>query len=93
MADLISGTHARPLGGQCECGRNRFPINISDISCEGCWAEATGDWEDAYDFLHLTIDERIEINGKVVSLDGPKAWIRFFGELHPAVVAGLGKAA
>ncbi len=93
MAKHVTFSSSRPLSGQCDCGRSPFPINISDISCEGCWVEATGDWEAAHDFLHLTIDERIEINGKVISLDGRKAWIRFFGELHPTVVEGLGRAA
>ena len=98
MADTISGISSIALGGRCECGLHAFSIDISDISCNGCWVEAKGGWpegdgDDAFDFLHLIIDERIQINGKVVSLDGHKAWIRFFGELHPTVVDGLARAA
>ncbi len=89
MVKQVTRSAFQPLGGQCECGRRAFPIAISDISCEGCWVEGAGEWEEAYEFLHLTIDERIEINGKVTSLDGCRAWVHFFGELHPAVVKGL----
>ncbi len=93
MAKHDTSSRPRFLNGRCDCGRVAFPIAIANISCDGCEVEASGDWEDAYDFLHLTIDERIEINGKIVSLDGRKASIRFFGELHPCVVEGLGRTA
>lgn len=81
------------LGGLCDCGKIPFPIAISDITSDGCNAEVNGEWEDDYDFLHLTIGGSIQINGKVLSHDGRTARIRFFGQLHPRVVEGLARTA
>ncbi len=80
------------LGAQCDCCCNSFPIAISEISPDGCCAEAAA-WAGNGDFIHLTIAERIEVNGRIAARDGRKATIRFFGQIHPHVIDQLARAA
>ena len=85
------------IAAQCDIEQRSFAIGISDISPEGCVAEADAEWgEDAaedWQFLHLTIANRIEMNGRVVTHQGRRAEIRFFGQIHPCVVEELAQAA
>lgn len=80
------------IGAQCQFDHGSFPVAISAITPEGCFAEAPADWSEDFEFLHLTIDERVEINGKVRAKDGKRAEIRFFGQIHPQVVKELSRA-
>lgn len=81
-----------PIGGQCDCDCDSFPVAISDISPDGCCAEADCGWQGGDDFIHLTIADRIEINGRIARRKGRKATIRFFGQIHPHVVDQLSRA-
>jgi hypothetical protein len=89
MATALRETERLPIGAQCDCARQSFPVALSDITCDGCAAEAPADWNEDYDFLHLTIADQIEINGRVLRHQGRRATIRFFGQIHPRVVARL----
>ncbi len=89
MATAPREAEKLPIGGLCDCDRQSFPIAISDITCDGCAAEAQAEWDRDFDFLHLTIADRIEINGRVLRHEGRRATIRFFGQIHPSVVEQL----
>ena len=81
------------LGALCDIERHRFPVAISDISPDGCACEAELDWAGPGDFLHLRIADSVDINGRVLSRHGHTARIGFFGQIHPAVIAGWKRAA
>lgn len=89
MATAARKLENLPIGAQCDCECQSFPVTISEITCDGCAAEAPADWIEDYDFLHLTIADQIEINGRVLRHQGRRAKIRFFGQIHPQVVARL----
>jgi hypothetical protein len=89
MATALRETEKLPIGAQCDCARQSFPVAISDITCDGCAAEAPTEWMEDYDFLHLTIANGLEINGRVLRHQGRHATIRFFGQIHPSVVEHL----
>ena len=82
-----------PIGATCNCADTRFAISLSDISCEGCKAEASADWAEDCEFVQLRIDDRIDINGRISWHEGRRAGIRFFGQIHPAVIDQLGRLA
>ena len=84
---------AAPIKALCDLDRGSFPIAISEITSDGCACEASVDWEEDCDFLHLRIADRIDVNGRVLWQNGKLAGIRFFGQIHPAVVDELGRAA
>jgi phenylalanyl-tRNA synthetase beta subunit len=83
-----------PIGAQCdlerdiECDPDRrsFPIAISDITPDGCSCEAECEWDQEFDFLHLTIAGQVEINGRVLRHKGRRCEIGFYGQIHPAVI-------
>ena len=81
------------LTGRCELDDASFAVAISNISCDGCSAEAECGWAEDCDFLHLRIDDRIEVNGRVLWHKGKRAGIRFFGQIHPQVIDELAHAA
>jgi len=89
MATALRKAEKLPIGAQCDCECQSFPIAISDITCDGCAAEAQAEWDEDFDFLHLTIADCIEINGRVLQHQGRRATIRFFGQIHPHVVDQL----
>lgn len=80
------------LSGRCDLDSASFAVAISDISCDGCSAEAECDWGEDCEFLHLRIDDRIDVNGRVLWHDGKRAGIRFYGQIHPAVIDQLAAA-
>ena len=80
---------AVPVGATCDCADARYALSLSDISCEGCQAEMADDWAEDFDFVHLVIDGRIAVNGRVAWREGRRAAIRFFGQIHPLVVSEL----
>ena len=75
-----------PIGARCDIERRSFAIALSDITPDGCSCEAEGEWDGECDFLHLTIADSVEINGRVLRHEGHRADIRFFGQIHPAVI-------
>lgn len=89
MSERHNASNANRLNGLCDLGPARFPVAISEISCDGCSAEADCDWSEDCDFLRLKIADRIDINGRVLWHDGKRAAIRFYGQLHPVVIAEL----
>lgn len=93
MAARRSNREHFGLTGQCDCERASFAVNISDITCDGCRAEADCEWDEDFDFLHLTIAGGIEINGRVLRHRGRSATIGFFGQIHPCVIDGLKRLA
>ncbi len=80
------------LSGQCDLERASFAVAISDISCDGCSAEAECDWGEDCEFVHLRINDSIDVNGRVLRHDGKRADIRFYGQIHPAVIDQLAEA-
>ncbi len=80
------------LSGQCDLDRASFAVAISDISCDGCSAEAECDWGEDCEFLHLRINDAIDVNGRVLWHEGKRAGIRFYGQIHPAVIDKLAAA-
>jgi phenylalanyl-tRNA synthetase beta subunit len=76
------------LAALCACERDCFPVALSNITPDGCAAEAECDWDTLREFLHLRIADTVEINGRVIAHDGRRAQIGFFGQIHPAVIAG-----
>ncbi len=81
------------LGAKCDCNHSSFPVRISSISCEGCSLEAGDEWTEDFDFIHLKIDDRVDINGCLLWHKGRCAGVRFFGQIHPFVVKELERAA
>ena len=81
------------IGAQCDCDCRSFPVAISQISPDGCCAEVDGSWAGDDDFIHLTIAEKIEVNGCIAARRGRKATIRFFGQIHPHVIDQLARRA
>lgn len=81
------------IGALCDCACQSFPVAISQISPEGCCAEADASWAGGDDFIHLTIADRIEVNGCIAARNGRKATIRFFGQIHPHVIEQLARKA
>ena len=85
---------AAQIDGTCDSNRKSFPVAISNISPEGCDLHADSSWKKhSDDFIHLTIAENIEINGRIAACKDRKAVIRFFGQIHPHVVDQLARAA
>lgn len=81
------------LDALCGSDRHAFPMAISELTCEGCSAEAPADWDGDLDFLHLRIADRIDINGRVLWRNGRRIKIGFFGQLHPLAIDDLFRAA
>jgi len=93
MARGKSAAARHSIGAQCDCDCQSFPVAISDISPDGCCGEAAAGWQGEDDFIHLTIADRIHINGRIAQRMGRKATIRFFGQIHPCVVDQLSRRA
>ncbi len=93
MSKAATKQKARKISAQCDCDQRSFAINISEISCEGCAAEAAERWGEDCDFIHLKIADSIDVNGRVLWHKGRRATIRFFGQIHPHVVNELARAA
>ena len=87
MARSTRKASSATCGGLCECGTRSFPIAISDITPDGCSAIADCDWGEDTEFLHLTIADSVHINGRILRHKGHEARIRFFGQIHPVVIA------
>ena len=92
-ASKIASDTSAPLGALCDIAQQRFPVSVSDITPDGCACEGDCDWAGAGEFLHLRIADAVEINGRVLSRQGQRARIAFFGQIHPAVIAGWKRAA
>lgn len=84
---------AAQIAAFCDLERRSFPIAISDITPDGCSALAPAGWDGDCDFIHLTIADKVEINGRVLWQKGKRASIAFFGQIHPHVVDELGRLA
>ncbi|WAT16869.1 hypothetical protein OZN62_07905 [Aurantiacibacter sp. MUD11] len=81
------------IAGACECEGARHAVAITRLTADGCMLEANDDWPGASDFVHLSIDGSIEMNGKLAWAQGRRAQLRFFGQVHPAAIAKLLEAA
>jgi hypothetical protein len=91
---FANGGEAQVLDGQCDCEGSRFAVSISNLAAEGCELAADAEWPGATDFVRLQIDDSIVMNGKLVWVQGRRAQMRFFGQVHPAAIARLhGQAA
>jgi len=76
------------LDALCQTAQGAFVIAVSHLSPEGCTATAPAEWAEEFDFLRLTLAGSVEVNGRVSSKHGREAEIRFFGQIHPAVIEG-----
>jgi hypothetical protein len=74
------------IEAQCDLERRSFPVAIRDITPDGCSVEADCEWDDDGEFLHLTIADGVEINGRILWHRGRRAGIGFFGQIHPLVI-------
>jgi hypothetical protein len=86
-AKATARTRSR-IAAQCDCERRSFPVALSDLTPDGCLAEASCDWEGDLDFLHLTLPDHVEVNGRVLWRRGRQVAIGFFGQIHPVVIDG-----
>lgn len=86
MPRARSATRSTQIGAFCDLDQRSFPVALSDITPDGCSCEADCDWEVDCEFLHLKIAETVDINGCVLARRGRRAQIRFFGQIHPAVI-------
>lgn len=77
------------LPGQCRCDGAAKAVRITHLTSDGCVLQAGEDWDGAHDFLHLQIAGSIETNGKLEWVQGRRAQMRFFGQVHPAAIARL----
>ena len=92
MASCKQARKTVPIAARCEIARDSFPIGISDITPDGCSVEADAEWDEDFEFIHLTIDGRVDVNGRVEWHKGRRAGIRFFGQIHPSVIDDLARA-
>lgn len=77
------------LPGHCEHEDSNIAVSITSLTSDGCVLNADDDFAGAIDFLHLTIDGSIEMNGKLTWAQGRRAEMRFFGQVHPAAIEKL----
>lgn len=93
MASKAAVSRRRAIAASCTLGEATFPVRVSSLSCDGCRIEADGEWPAECEFLHLTLDGEVEINGCALRHKGKRADIRFFGQIHPVVIDRLAAVA
>lgn len=93
MPERNTDQNCAGISALCALDRRSFAIAISDITPDGCSCEAPADWDGECDFLHLTIADKIEINGRLLWQKGRHAGIAFFGQIHPQIVEQLARKA
>jgi|GEM_PF-1034416 len=77
------------ITGSSDCEGICSIVSITRLTSDGCMLEANDDWPGASDFLHLSIADSIEMNGKLEWAQGRRAQMRFFGQVHPAAITKL----
>jgi hypothetical protein len=87
MSELLKSSSPVQMRALCKAAQGTFPIEIEQLTPEGCTAQAAAEWEGDLDFLRLTLAGQAEINGRVVRHEGKVADIRFFGQISPLAIA------
>lgn len=90
MATAFDDQHDAPaLAGRCNWNGISLPVAVTGLTSDGCILESADGWTGPEDFVHLEIVGIIATNGKLTGVEGHRAQMRFYGQVHPAAIAKL----
>lgn len=88
MATQPARIHPAAIAARIDLRHASYAVAISDLACDGCALDDCDFCEEG-EFVHLKIDDRIDINGTVAWRRGKRIGVRFHGQIHPVVVGQL----